>query len=67
MVSHQSLGGIFASATNVIFIAVGGGAVQGAFYSFFIAVIFLASALAAFLYVTRYVSYTKFQFERGSW
>jgi len=49
----QSLGGIFASATNVIFIAVGGGAVQGAFYSFFIAVIFLASALAAFLYVTR--------------
>lgn len=49
----QSLGGIFASATNVIFIAVGGGAVQGAFYSFFMAVIFLASALAAFLYVTR--------------
>ena len=33
----------------------GGGAVQGAFYSFFIAVIFLASALAAFLYVTRCV------------
>ena len=39
----------------MIFIAVGGGAVQGAFYSFFMAVIFLASALAAFLYVTRYV------------
>ena len=51
----QSVGGIFASVTNVLFIAVGGDAVQGAFYSFFIAIVFLGTALAAFLYVTRHV------------
>jgi len=62
----QSVGGIFASVTNVLFIAVGGDAVQGAFYSFFIAIVFLGTALAAFLYVTRLEFFKYFAAEDGS-
>ena len=53
VLSGQSLGGIFASATNVLFIAVGGGAVLAASCSFLIAVLFLGTALAAYAWVTR--------------
>jgi hypothetical protein len=49
----QSLGGIFASGTNIIFIAIGGGAVSAAFYSFLMAVVFLGTALASYVFVTR--------------
>ena len=53
VVQGQALGGIFAAATNVIMIACGASAVSAAFPDFLIAVIFLISALVAFVILTR--------------
>lgn len=53
VVQGQALGGIFAAATNVIMIACGASAVSAAFPDFLIAVIFLISALVAFIILTR--------------
>jgi equilibrative nucleoside transporter 1/2/3 len=51
--SGQAIGGIFASATNVLVIAMGADPVYSAFFCFLIAVVFLASALVFFVIVTR--------------
>ena len=51
--SGQAVGGIFASATNVLVIALGADPVYAAFSCFVIAVVFLASALFFFIYVTK--------------
>ena len=51
--SGQALGGIFASVTNVVFLACGADVVDAAFYSFLIAVLFLLTALVSFAAVTR--------------
>ena len=51
--SGQAVGGIFASATNIAFLGMGADAVSAAFYSFLIAVLFLATALVSFIAVTR--------------
>ena len=53
VVQGQALGGIFAAATNVIMLAFGASDVDAAFWDFLIAVIFLASALVAFIVLTR--------------
>ena len=53
VVQGQALGGIFAAATNVIMLACGADAVSAAFYDFLIAIIFLISALAAFVVLMR--------------
>ncbi len=51
--SGQALGGLFASATNVAFLAFGADVVDAASYSFLMAVLFLATALVTFVVVTR--------------
>ena len=53
VVQGQALGGIFAAASNVAMLAVGEGAVTAAFADFLIAVIFLVTALIAFVILTR--------------
>ena len=53
VVQGQALGGIFAAASNVAMLAVGEGAVTAAFADFLIAVIFLVTALIAFIILTR--------------
>ena len=53
VVQGQALGGIFAAATNVIMLACGANAVTAAFPDFLIAVIFLITALIAFIVLTR--------------
>ena len=47
------MGGIFAATSNVIMLACGADDVSAAFYNFLIAVIFLISALIAFIVLTR--------------
>ena len=51
--SGQALGGIFASATNIVFLLLGADVVSAAGYSFLIAVLFLLSALVSYVAVTR--------------
>ena len=53
VVQGQALGGTFAAATNVVMLAFGANTVDAAFYDFLIAVIFLCSALVAFLVLNR--------------
>lgn len=53
VVQGQALGGIFAAATNVIVIACGAKPVPAAFADFLIAVIFLMTALVAFIILTK--------------
>lgn len=53
VVQGQALGGIFAAASNVIILSFGANDVDAAFYDFLIAVIFLVSALIAFIVLTR--------------
>ena len=53
VVQGQALGGIFAAASNVIILSFGADDVAAAFYDFLIAVIFLVSALIAFIFLTR--------------
>jgi len=51
--SGQALGGIFASVTNLVFLALGASVVNAAFYDFLIAVLFLGTALAGYIMMTR--------------
>ena len=53
VVQGQALGGIFAAASNVIILGFGANDVDAAFYDFLIAVIFLVSALIAFIFLTK--------------
>ena len=47
--SGQALGGIFASVTNIVFLAMGFSVVNAAFYDFLIACLFLGTALVGYL------------------
>lgn len=51
--SGQAVGGIFASGTNVVVLAMGATAVQSAFFCFVLSVVFLLTALLAYAYATR--------------
>merc|ERR1719219_347021 len=51
--SGQAVGGIFASGTNVVVLALGATPVQSAFFCFVLSVVFLFSALIAYAVVTR--------------
>jgi equilibrative nucleoside transporter 1/2/3 len=51
--SGQAVGGIFASGTNVVLLAMGATAVQAAFFCFVISVLFLLTALVAYAVATR--------------
>jgi hypothetical protein len=56
----QALGGIFASVTNVVMFALGADPVWGAFFCFLVAVLFLFSALVAYLAVAKTEFYQVF-------
>ena len=47
--SGQALGGIFASVTNIVFLAMGFNVVNAAFYDFLIACVFLVTALVGYM------------------
>jgi equilibrative nucleoside transporter 1/2/3 len=51
--SGQALGGIFASGTNVVVLALGATPTQAAFFCFVLSVIFLGTALVAYMVATR--------------
>jgi len=51
--SGQAVGGIFASVSNVIFLAIGATPTQAAFFCFILSVIFLATAMVAYVFATR--------------
>lgn len=51
--SGQAVGGIFASGTNVVVLALGATAIQSAFFCFILSVVFMFTALIAFAVVTR--------------
>lgn len=51
--SGQAVGGIFASGTNVIVLALGASATQSAFFCFVLSVVFLLTALVAYAVVAR--------------
>lgn len=51
--SGQAVGGIFASGTNVVVLALGASPSDAAFFCFLLSVIFLATAMAAYLVATR--------------
>jgi len=53
VVQGQALGGIFAAGSNVVMLAMGNGAVVAAFADFLVAIIFLVTALIAFIILTR--------------
>ena len=53
VVQGQAVGGIFAAASNVIMLALGADDVDAAFWDFLIAIIFLATALVAFIVLTK--------------
>jgi len=64
--SGQAVGGIFASGTNVVFLALGATAVQAGFFCFVLSVIFLFTALIAYGVVTRSEFYQHYLDEEGS-
>lgn len=51
--SGQAIGGVFASLTNVVVIALGADPVSAAFFCFLVAVVFLGSAFVGFLVITK--------------
>jgi len=51
--SGQAVGGIFASGTNVVVLAMGATATQSAFFCFVLSVVFLLTALVAYAVATR--------------
>ena len=53
VIQGQALGGIFAAASNVIILSFGTNHVDAAFWDFLIAIVFLASALIAFIILTK--------------
>jgi len=64
--SGQAVGGIFASGTNVVVLALGATAVQSAFFCFILSVVFLFSALIAYGVVTRTEFYQHYLGEETS-
>ena len=52
VVQGQALGGIFAAASNVIMLS-SGSSVNAAFADFLVAVVFMVTALIAFIILTR--------------
>lgn len=55
--SGQAVGGIFASGTNVVVLAMGASPSDAAFFCFLLSVIFLATAMGAYLVATRSAFY----------
>jgi len=55
--SGQAVGGIFASGTNVVMLALGATATDAAFFCFVISVVFLLTALVAYAVATRSAFY----------
>jgi len=55
--SGQAVGGIFASGTNVVMLALGASATDAAFFCFVISVVFLLTALVAYAVATRTAFY----------
>jgi len=51
--SGQAVGGIFASGTNVVVLAMGASPTQAAFFCFILSVLFLGTAFIAYLVATR--------------
>eukprot|EP00088_Acartia_fossae_P026451 TRINITY_DN2728_c0_g1_i3.p1 TRINITY_DN2728_c0_g1~~TRINITY_DN2728_c0_g1_i3.p1 ORF type:complete len:453 (+),score=98.00 TRINITY_DN2728_c0_g1_i3:47-1360(+) len=51
--SGQAVGGIFASVSNVVFLATGASPTMSAFFCFLLSVVFLASAMVAYIFATR--------------
>jgi len=64
--SGQAVGGIFASGTNVVVLALGATPVQSAFFCFVLSVVFLFSALIAYAVATRSEFYQFYLGEEGS-
>eukprot|EP00092_Neocalanus_flemingeri_P090874 GFUD01115140.1.p1 GENE.GFUD01115140.1~~GFUD01115140.1.p1 ORF type:complete len:357 (-),score=52.61 GFUD01115140.1:238-1206(-) len=64
--SGQAIGGIFASGTNVIFLACGASEVLSGFFCFVLSVVFLFTALIAYGVVTRSEFYQHYLGEEGS-
>jgi len=64
--SGQAVGGIFASGTNVVVLALGATPVQSAFFCFVLSVVFLFSALIAYGVATRSEFYQYYLGEEGS-
>jgi len=64
--SGQAVGGIFASGTNVVVLALGATPVQSAFFCFILSVVFLFSALIAYGVVTRTEFYQHYLGEETS-
>jgi len=64
--SGQAIGGIFASGTNVIVLALGATAVQSAFFCFVLSVVFLFTALIAYAVATRTEFYQHYLGEEGT-
>lgn len=64
--SGQAVGGIFASGTNVVVLAMGATEVQSAFFCFVISVVFLFSALVAYGVATRSEFYKHYLGEEGA-
>ena len=63
--SGQAVGGIFASGTNVVFLALGATAVQAGFFCFVLSVIFLFTALIAYGVATRSEFYQHYLGEKN--
>jgi len=64
--SGQAVGGIFASGTNVVVLAMGATATQSAFFCFVLSVLFLLTALMAYAVVTRTEFYQHYLGEKQS-
>merc|ERR1719233_431368 len=62
----QAVGGIFASGTNVVVLAMGASPVQSAFFCFVLSVVCLFSALIAYAVATRSEFYQFYLGEEGS-
>ena len=62
VVQGQALGGIFAAGTNVICLALGADATYAAFCCFIVTVVFLTTALVAYIFVNR-TEFFKYYFE----
>merc|ERR1719422_1104090 len=60
----QAVGGIFASGTNVVVLAMGATAVQSGFFCFVTSVVFLLTALLGYFFVTRSEFYKHYRGEQ---
>ena len=62
VVQGQALGGLFAAGTNVLCLALGADATYAAFCCFIVTIVFLATALAAYIFVHE-TEFFKYYFE----